>query len=55
MHVKLTPGLLRQNLKTRIFHQQIGLNFKEEYRKCYICGIALYLVESWTLLKADET
>jgi hypothetical protein len=39
----------------RIFHQQIGLKFKEETRKCYIFGTALYGAETWTLLKVDQT
>jgi hypothetical protein len=55
MRVKLTAGLLRQNQKKIIFHQKIGLNFKDEYRECYIWGIGLYLAETWTLLKVYQT
>jgi hypothetical protein len=36
------------------FHQQIGLKLKKKLAKCYICSIALYGAETWTLRKVDQ-
>jgi hypothetical protein len=39
--------------KKKIFHQQIGLKFKEE-TKCNVWSIALYGAKTWALRKVDQ-
>jgi hypothetical protein len=54
--VKLTPGLQWQKLQSTmgLFHQNCGINLRNEQVQCYICSIASFGAETWTLRKVDQ-
>ena len=57
VHMKFIPGLPRHkaalNIKKTILTSKLGINLRNRLMECYIGGIALYGVETWTLQKVD--
>ena len=52
--IKSSIAMTKAAFNKKTFHQQIGPKFKDETLKCYICRVAFYGAESWTLRKADQ-
>ena len=56
--VKLNPGLPWQKLHSatrRIFlPAKLDLNLRKKLEKCYVCSMALYGTETWTLRATDQ-
>jgi hypothetical protein len=42
------------NKKKTLFTSKLDLNLRKELVKCYICSVAFYGAEMWTLRKADQ-
>jgi hypothetical protein len=42
------------NKKKTLFTSKLGLNLRKKPVKCYICSIAFYGAETWTLRKVDQ-
>jgi hypothetical protein len=40
--------------KKNLFTSKLDLNLRKKLVKCYICSIALYGAETWTLRKVDQ-
>ena len=40
--------------KKTLFTSKLNLNLRKELIKCYICCMALYGAETWTLRAADQ-
>jgi hypothetical protein len=55
VHVKLNPEFSwkkqHSNKKKNLFTSKLDLNLRKKLAKCYICKIALYGAETWTLGK----
>jgi hypothetical protein len=42
------------NKKKTLFTSKLDLNLRKKLVKCYICSIALYGAETWTIWKVDQ-
>jgi len=42
------------NKKKTLFTSKLDLNLRKKLVKCYICSMALYGAETWTLRAADQ-
>jgi hypothetical protein len=42
------------NMKMTLFKSKLDLNLRKKLVKRYICSIAFYVVETWTLRKTDH-
>jgi len=54
---ELNPGLPWQKLQStrrRLFTSTLDLNLRKKLVKCYICSMALYGAETWTLRAVDQ-
>jgi len=55
-NVKLNPGLpwQKQHSTRRLFTSKLDLNLRNKFVECYICRVAFYGAETWTLWKTDQ-
>jgi hypothetical protein len=42
------------NKKRTLFTSKLDLNLRKKRAQCYICSVALYSAETWTLRKVDQ-
>jgi hypothetical protein len=42
------------NRKKNLFTSKFDLNLRKRVVRCFICSIALYGAETWTLWKVDQ-
>jgi hypothetical protein len=42
------------NEKTTLFASKLDLNLRKKLVKCYICSVAFYVTETWTLREVDQ-
>jgi hypothetical protein len=56
VNVKLNPALpwQKQHSTRRLFTSKLDLNLRKNFVKFYICRVAFYDAETWTLWKTDQ-
>jgi hypothetical protein len=50
---RIAMALVAFNKKRSLFTSTLELNLRKNIVKCYICSMALYCVETWTLRAVD--
>jgi hypothetical protein len=53
--ISVAKAAFKKGKKKILSTSKLGLNLRKELTKCYICSVALYDVETWTLRKLEIT